>query len=183
MSVLVYLADGFEEMEAVTLIDILRRAGVDVTTVSVTDSKAVVGDHNIAILADALFDDIDHAACEMIVLPGGVKGANNLAAHEGLKSVLDGAAGERKWLAAICAAPTVLGRHGLLEGRVATCYPGHEQKLQGAQFTETRVVMDDNIVTSRGPGTAIEFALKLVEILKDAETAGTLVNKMLIAAV
>jgi 4-methyl-5(b-hydroxyethyl)-thiazole monophosphate biosynthesis len=164
--VYVHLADGFEEIEALAVVDVLRRAEIDAKTVSVTGSRTVRGAHDIAVNADLLFAEADYEKCEMIVLPGGMPGTLNLGKHEGLAKQLKAFAENGKWLAAICAAPGVLGKMSLLKGKRVTSYPGVEDQLTGAVYSEERVVQDGRIVTSRGPGTAIEFALELVKLLK-----------------
>ena len=165
----VYLADGFEEVEGLTVVDLLRRAGIEIDMVSIMGRK-------IPVLADKLFEEQDDP--DVIVLPGGMPGTLHLKAHEGLADLIRKADKEGKLLAAICAAPTIYGEMGLLEGKNATCYPGMEDKLLGANWQEQPVVVDGNFVTSRGVGTAIAFALTLVTILKDEETAKSLANSI-----
>ncbi len=170
--VYVYLAEGFEEVEALTSVDLLRRAGVEVQTVSVTGDRMVKGTHGVNIEADILYEDTDHAKCSMIVLPGGLPGADNLQAHEGLRQhVKCFAADSSKKLAAICAAPQVFGACGILEGKNATIYPGMESHLVGGNATGKNVTVDGNIITGMGPALAMEFALKLVEEIKGKEAA------------
>ncbi len=176
----IYLAEGFEEIEAVTVVDVLRRAGVDVKTISVSGKKEVKGAHNIVIVADEAFETADNQAADAVVLPGGMPGTKNLDGHIGLKNLLIGFAGENKLVAAICAAPSVLGKLGLLNGRKATCYPGFEQYLGGTVLKDEAVVQDGSLITSRGPGTAFAFALALVEVLVDQEEANRLREGMLI---
>lgn len=178
--VYVHLADGFEEIEALTVVDVLRRADIAVKTVSMTDSKTVRGAHDIAVTADLLFPEADYGKAEMIVLPGGMPGTTNLAGHEGLAKQLVSFAQNGKWLAAICAAPSVLGRLSLLKGKCATSYPGYENQLIDADYTEERVVRDGTVITSRGPGTAIDFSLELVKVLKNEQTAAALRNAMIV---
>jgi 4-methyl-5(b-hydroxyethyl)-thiazole monophosphate biosynthesis len=178
--VYVHLADGFEEIEALTVVDVLRRADIAVETVSMESGKAVRGAHDITVEADALFAEADYAACEMIVLPGGMPGSANLARHEGLAAQLNAFARSGKWLAAICAAPMVLGGLSLLAGKRATCFPGMEDRLTGAIYSEDRVVRDGKIITSRAPGTAMEFSLELVRLLKDEEAVAKLKGAMLV---
>ena len=155
--VYVFLAEGFEEMEAVTPIDLLRRAGVDAKLVSVTGNRAVTGAHGVTYLADLLFEEIEEDA-DMLVLPGGLPGTTNLQAHEGLTKLLLKQHEAHKWVAAICAAPMVLGALGIVKDRHATIYPGIEDKLIGAAPLTDEVVVDGNVITSRAPGTAIPFA-------------------------
>ena len=162
--VIVFLAEGFEEIEAISIIDILRRAEVSVTTVSVSNNIKVKGGHNITIEADKLFDDVDFANYDMLALPGGMPGAKNLLEHEGVKEQLKVFAKD-KLIGAICAAPMVLGSMGLLEGKRATCYPGFEPELIGANFTNEPVTVDGNIITGKGPAFAMKFSLQLVETL------------------
>lgn len=177
---LVILAPGFEEIEASTPIDVLRRAGVDVTVVGL-DALQVEGSRGLTFVADCVLGDAP-AEVDLIVLPGGLPGATNLAASEELRSRLQGqhAAGRR--VAAICAAPAVaLAPTGLLEGKRATCYPSFEERFSDAvEFSEERVVVDGLITTSRGPGTALEFSLALVEQLVSAEAAAGLRAGMLV---
>ena len=159
----VYLADGFEEIEAITIIDVLRRGAVKVFTVSVKESLMVKGAHGIEIKADMNIRSIE-TDLDGHILPGG-PGAEILFNSEELKKVFIEANQSGKLLGAICAAPSVLGRWGLLKGKKATAYPGYEKYLVGADLLKDKVVKDGNIYTSRGPGTAMEFGLSLVEAL------------------
>lgn len=174
--VYVFFADGFEEIEGLTVVDMLRRVNVETVTVSVNDTKTVTGAHGIVIQADGVFGDYTYEDGVMAVLPGGMPGTNHLMAHEGLKKLLFSFNESKKYLAAICAAPSVLGMNGLLEGRHATCYPGFEEKLLGAKALPDAVVMDGNIITSRGMGTAISFGAALVSVLVSEETAEDLLK-------
>ena len=176
----IFLANGFEEIEAIAVIDVLRRAELDVRTVSISDNIRVVGAHNVAIEADALISDIDSSNSEMLILPGGMPGTTNLGACEKLISVLRNQYSRKGWIAAICAAPSILGREEILIGERATCYPGFEKELIGAELSEERVVVSNRIITSRGPGSAIEFGLKIVEMLKGAESAKMLKEGMIV---
>jgi protein deglycase len=178
--VYIHLADGFEEIEALTVVDVLRRADIAVNMVSVTGNKTVRGAHDIMVAADLLFQEADYGKCEMIVLPGGMPGTANLAKHEGLAKQLNTFAQNGKWLAAICAAPSVLGNLSLLKGKRVTSYPGYENQLIGATYTEERVVRDGKVITSRGAGTAMEFSLKLVELLKNEQAAAALRKSMIV---
>lgn len=175
--VYVFLAEGFEEMEAVTPTDLLRRIGVDAKLVSVTGSRAVTGAHGVTYQADLLFEEIE-ADADMLILPGGMPGTTNLQAHEGLTQLLCRQNAAHKWVCAICAAPMVLGALGILQGRHATIYPGMEAHLIGATPLTDEVVVDGNIVTSRAPGTAIPFALTLAELLTDEKTAAALTEDL-----
>lgn len=164
--VYVHLADGFEEIEAITPVDVFRRAEIPVKTVSITGNLLVTGAHGIPIKADLLFEQVNYDDATMILLPGGMPGTNNLAEHKGLTEAIREFADENKWIAAICAAPMILGELGLLDAKKAVIYPGMEQYLRGAKPGKHRVEIDGNIVTSKGPGTAMEFALAIVELLK-----------------
>ena len=176
--VYVFFADGFEEIEALTAVDVLRRAGRNVQIVSVTPDEIVVGAHNVSVLCDINFDNCDFFDVDMLVLPGGLPGATNLAEHEGLNRLLADCAAKGKFIAAICAAPMVLGKQGLLKGKKATCYPGFEQHLEGAECTGEMVVRDGNIITGKGPGASTEFALALVEALDGKNKADELAGAM-----
>lgn len=169
--VYVFLANGFEEIEALTAVDLMRRASIDVETVSIMDSKVVTGSHGISVQADRLYDDADFDACEMMVLPGGMPGTTNLCEHKALNEKLIEFHSAGKNVAAICAAPMVFGRAGLLQGHEATIYSGMEDELTGAVVKDERVVVSENVITSKGPGTAMDFALKLIELLKDKDAA------------
>ncbi len=163
--VCIFLASGFEEVEALTPVDLLRRAGAEVTVVSIGEERVVTGSHQIPVTADAVFDEMDFSEQDLFILPGGQPGTNNLKACGKLRELLAKAGGKGKLLAAICAAPTVFGDMGLLKGRKATCYPSCEDGLTGAEYLTDRVVTDGNITTSRGVGTAIPFGLSLIEQL------------------
>lgn len=169
--VYVFLADGTEEVEALTVVDLLRRAGVEVVTVSVMEKKQIISSHKIAIEADELFGQSDYADGAMLVLPGGMPGTTHLKEHEALRKVLSDYQNSGKYLAAICAAPSVFGENGMLEGKRATCYPGFEQALTGAKLTNQAVVTDGQFITSKGLGTAIDFSLELITRLTTKETA------------
>lgn len=167
-TVLLFLADGFEEIEALATVDVLRRAGVQVTTVSINPA-GLVGAHGISVMADVLFEQVRYADADMLVLPGGMPGAANLDSHEGLRRLITAHAEAGKWLAAICAAPMVYGHMGLLDGRKATCYPGFEGELAGAAYTATPVEKDGNIITGKGPAVVLPFAYTLAEVLVGEE--------------
>lgn len=161
--VALFLANGFEEIEALATADILRRAWIPVETVSISDDREVTGAHNITVTADITFKKSDFSDVQMLVLPGGMPGAKHLNEHDGLKKLLVKFNLHGKPIAAICAAPMVLGGLGLLNGKRATCYPGFETELKGAHVTGEKVVTDGNITTAKGPGLVFDFALSLVE--------------------
>lgn len=158
----VFFADGFEDIEALGTVDILRRAGLQVTTVSVMDEKIVRSAHGVPVICDEVFEKGEFGSAGMLVLPGGMPGAANLAAHKGLAALIRRQVDEGKPYAAICAAPMVYGKLGLLEGKKATCYPGFEQFLEGADYTGALVETDGNLITGKGPGATFLFALAIV---------------------
>lgn len=173
-NVCVFLADGCEEVEALTPIDLLRRAGAQVTVVSVSGEKYIKAAHNVVIETDVSIKNEALSDFDAYVLPGGAPGYKNLMASSEVKNIVTAAHTEGKLIAAICAAPCVLGEFGLLKGKRATCYPGMEDGLLGADPRKDSVVVDGNIITSRGVGTAIEFSLAIIEYLYDKEAANTL---------
>ena len=171
--VYVFLAEGFEEMEAVTPIDLLRRAGVDAKLVSVTGNRAVTGAHGVTYLADLLFEEIEEDA-DMLVLPGGLPGTTNLQAHEGLTKLLLKQHEAHKWIAAICAAPgLVVSQLPSLAGKHFTCSDGFEDapEARGGIYERKPAVRDGNLITGRGAGCAVDFALAILEHLKGADVA------------
>lgn len=170
----VFFAEGFEEIEALTVVDICRRAGIAVDMVSVTADSAVTGSHGIKVETDQQFEEVQFKAIDMIVLPGGMPGTRNLEAHQGLMAQLDAFYESGKYVAAICAAPTVMGHRGILKGRKACCYPGMENELEGAEVTYESVAVADNVITSRGMGTAIDFALAITGALCGQDKADEL---------
>ena len=178
--VFIFLADGFEEIEAIAPIDILRRAELDVVTVSISDSKTVTGAHGIKVEADQLFTETTFGENDYYVLPGGYDGMLNLSAHQGVNELLTKQHNAGKKLAAICASPSVLGKLGILEGKEAICYPGFEGKLTGAVISKKSVVEDGNVITGKGPGVAVQFALKIVESLKGKETASQVSDSLML---
>jgi len=176
----VHLAEGFEEVEAVTIIDVLRRAGLSVISVSVTGNRMVKGSHDIEIKSDLLFEEVDFKSGEMIILPGGMPGAKNLNEHKGLKQQIIEYQKSGKYLAAICAAPIVFGNLGILQGKKVVCYPGYETHLLGAEILTKPYVVDNNIITGRGVGAALQFSLEIVRILIGEEHALQLRRAMLV---
>ena len=176
--VYILLADGFEEIEALTVVDLLRRAGIDITMVSIMEGRTVIGSHRISVEADAMLKDTDFDSIDMIILPGGMPGTENLFGCEGLKAKIRDFADKGKKLSAICAAPTIYGRMGLLQGKKACCYPGREKDLLGADAQTVSVVKDGNFITSRGMGTAIDFGLAIIEEYLGAEAAADMAEKI-----
>lgn len=166
----VFFADGCEEIEGLTVVDMLRRANLDVVSVSITGSREVHGSHGINFFADVVYEEAGIGAFDGAVLPGGATGTANLGAHAGVVSTIKEFAAAGKLVAAICAAPSVLGANGILQGKRATCHPGWEGKLTGAIISEGNAVVDGNIVTSRGMGTSIDFSLAIIEKFVDADT-------------
>ncbi len=164
-----YFAEGFEEVEALTVVDLLRRAGIRVDMVSISGDLVVKGSHGIRVVCDRMFDDAEEA--DGLILPGGMPGTTYLKEHKGLDAVIRDYDAKGKLLAAICAAPTVFGEMGLLKDREACCYPGLEPRLLRARVSHEPVTVCGNLVTSRGVGTAIAFALEIITILTDKKTA------------
>ena len=169
--VYLFLANGLEEIEGLTVVDILRRGKVDIQTVSVEGTKSIEGSHGIKLEADLTLEEADLTDGAMYVLPGGMPGTLHLGECEKLTKLLVEADREGRKIAAICAAPSVLGDLGILEGKEAVCYPGFEERLKGAAIGTKNVVVSKNVITSRGMGTAIPFALTLLSVMKDKETA------------
>lgn len=178
MNVAVLLADGFEEIEALTSIDVLRRAGFNTKTLALKDVK-VTGANNVAIEADTLLSDEVASEFDLLVLPGGLPGAEHLRDDVRVMDMLARHYKAGKHVAAICAAPIALAKAGILEGKKATCYPGFEEQLTGANTVEDRVVVDGKVITSKGPGTSLEFALTLVKELKGQEARDELAAGMI----
>ena len=176
----VHLAEGFEEIEAISVIDVLRRAELKVTTVSMKEELEVTGSHGIKVIADIQFSKVNYDLIDMIVLPGGMPGAVNLNDHLGLREQILNFNESNKLLGAICAAPLVFGNLGILKNINATCYPGFENQLHGAIVTHENVEVSDHIITAKGAGVAIDFALKILEILKGSELAKKIAEKMIV---
>ena len=177
--VAVQLADGFEEIEAVSIIDVLRRAGISTITVSITGRYEVDGAHGIKIKADKLFDEVNFDLTDMIVLPGGMPGAKNLNNHAGIRDQILKFYNSEKRLAAICAAPLIFGGLGILKNKTATCFPGFEGQLTGANVTGAEVEVSGNVITGKGPGVAIKFALEIVKTLKGESLAAQLAEDLI----
>ncbi len=181
-NIYLFLAEGFEEVEALAVVDIVRRAGLAIKTVSVTGQESVSGAHGVSVKADMLFDaaTIEREGI-MLVLPGGLPGATNLAAHEGLRQVILNFNAANRLLAAICAAPMVYGQLGILKGKNATCYPSFEHYMEGANATGAMVEQDANFITGKGPGAALDFAFAIVTKLAGEEKTAEVKAGMLLA--
>lgn len=172
------LADGFEEIEALTPLDILRRAQIEVKTVGVT-GKTVTGAHSIPVVADILLDDIALEDMSAVILPGGMPGTLNLKNEKAVENTVLYAAEKGLLIAAICAAPSILGNLGLLESKEAVCFPGFEDELKGADISDKSVVLSGNIITAKGAGVAAEFGFEILKQLKDEDTAQRLKKAMM----
>lgn len=167
----VFLANGFEEVEAIATIDLLRRAELDVKTAAVGIGTIVTGSHGMQVIADMPADKVDLTKQDMIVLPGGMPGTLNLEKSPYVQRAIAYCAQEGKYIAAICAAPSILGHKGLLKEKKATCFPGFEQELFGAEVTGQSVQVDGTIITAKGMGVTIDFALQLVELMEGPQVA------------
>ena len=177
----VFLANGFEEIEALTTIDVMRRAGMSVTTVSINPELNVTGAHKVVVKADALITDIDFDNANWLILPGGMPGASNLRACEPLCDALLRHNSQGRMIAAICASPTIiLATLGMLNGKDATCYPGMENYEYNVNWSNSMVVVNDNIVTGRGPAAATEFALTIVSLACGKTVACDVAEGMLV---
>lgn len=177
--VAIFLATGFEEIEALTVVDLLRREHVEIDMVSVTGEKRAIGAHNIVVETDKIINQLNFSEYDMLILPGGMPGTLNLEANELLMSQVDAFYAQGKLLAAICAAPSIFGHRNMLQGKVACCYPGFEKDLTGANVSLEPVCVDGKIITSRGMGCAIQFGLKIVEVLLDEKVSKELADKII----
>ena len=175
--VYILLADGFEEVEAIEPADIMKRSGIDVKTVSVTDKKLVTGAHGIPVTADMFIDEVKKDNMELLMLPGGA-GHVLLDSSDAVHALIDYAFENEIYLAAICASPSVLGKKGILKGKNATCFPGFEKYLDGANVLSDKAVTDGKIITGKGAGAAADFGFAIVKALKDAETAAVVKAQM-----
>lgn len=173
-----FLADGFEEIEAISVIDIIRRANIPLKTVSI-HNKRVLGAHQIPVEADILIEEVTLNDIDMLILPGGMPGTKNLSASEKLNDLLLYAHQQNIYIAAICAAPSILGKLGLLSDKYATCYPGFEAELEGYKMTDEDVIVDGKIITAKGAGVAMDFGYKIVEIMAGEQISKTLKEKMI----
>lgn len=175
----IFFAEGYEEIEGLTVVDICRRCGLEIDMVSVTGAESVTGSHGISVKMDKDFAEVDFEQYDMLVLPGGMPGTKNLEAHEGLMAQVDTFFESGKYVGAICAAPSVLGHRGILKGRKACCFPGFESHLEGAQVSMQPVEVDGNVITSRGMGTAIDFALAIVSVFCGNDVAENMAKTIL----
>ena len=178
----VCMADGCEEVEGLTVVDLLRRADIGAEMVSITGTRKVTGSHGIAFEADVTAEDADWDAYDGIILPGGMPGTNHLREHTLVRKAVQAYDKAGKLVSAICAAPTVLADCGVLEGKNATCYPGLEGKLAGARFLTDEVVVDGHTITSRGMGTAIPFGLAIIAYFQSREAARAMAEKIVFRA-
>lgn len=177
--VYIFLADGFEEVECLTVVDLLRRASIDTTMISLSDTVEIYGAHGIVVTADKVFDEVSFDDVDMLVLPGGKVGVKNMSKHKELLNRIEEFSSDGKMVAAICAGPSVLGGLELLRGRRATCYPGWEEDLKGAVIVTDSVVVDENIITSRGLGTSIDFALAIIRHFKGKEEVAKIATSII----
>lgn len=180
MKVIVFLADGFEEVEALTTVDYLRRKDIKVEMVSITDDKKVKGAHNITVIADKTLEEIHEInSYDGVILPGGLPGATNLRDCEEVISIVKEINNNKKMVAAICAAPIVLHRADIINEKRVTSYPGFQDELDGSIYLEESVIRDDNIITARGPALAVDFAIEIVNYLLGEEKAKELKQDIL----
>ena len=175
-----FLASGFEEIESIVVIDILRRSNMEITIVSIEKQLEVTGSHHITIKTDVIFENVIFENIEWLILPGGMPGTTNLNKHEKLKEIIKKHYEKGGSIAAICAAPLILGDMNLLQGKSAICYPGYESHLKGALLSEEKIVDAGNIVTAKGAGVTIPFALKIVEKSKGMDKAQEIANKIML---
>lgn len=167
----VFFAEGYEEIEALAVVDVCRRCGIQVDMVAAYGEKSVKGSHDILVEMDKTFEQLDFSEYDMLVLPGGKMGTENLEAHQGLMEQIDAFYRDGKYIAAICAAPSIFGHRGILKGRKACSYPTFESHLEGAQVTAGPVEISDHVITSRGMGTAIDFGLAISGVLCGEDVA------------
>jgi 4-methyl-5(b-hydroxyethyl)-thiazole monophosphate biosynthesis len=168
--VVLFLADDFEEIEGLTVVDVLRRAGILVTMVSVTGGKIVRGSHGIKLYADEVFENVDYDKYDAVVLPGGMPGTKRLMKNKDVNRIIKQFDMQQKLVAAICAAPSVLGEAGILTGRKASVYPGFEEHLIRAEYVKNEVVTDGHVITAPGMGKALDFALAILKYFTEEET-------------
>lgn len=173
----VFLTDGFEETEALATLDVMRRAKLDVKTVGVT-GEFVTGSHNVTVKSDILLDDVSYDGIEGVVLPGGMPGTLNLEKSQGVIDCVKYCYGNGRIVSAICAAPSILGHLGYLQGRKATCFPGFEAELNCKEYTASHVETDGLVITSKGAGCAIEFGHAIVSLALSKDVADRIIGEM-----
>lgn len=176
--VCIFFGTGYEEIEALTVVDLLRRARIDTEMISITGEEAVTGSHGVTVKTDKLFDEVDFEEVDMIVLPGGMPGTKNLEAFEPLMEQVEVFFKTGKYISAICAAPSILGHRGMLKGKKACSFPEFESHLEGAEVTKNAAETSENIITGRGMGCAIDFGLAIVKKLQGKEAAAALADKV-----
>lgn len=179
MKMALFLAEGFEEIEAIAIIDVLRRGGAEIDIISITSTLLVKGAHQITVLADQIFTDMNFDSYDMLLLPGGMPGTTNLKSHKELCNLLVQFHQQEKFIGAICAAPSILGELGILKGKQATCYPGFEKYLRSCEHLDQAVVRSENILTGKGPGVAIQFGLEILKLFKNEEFISELRSKLI----
>lgn len=167
---LMFFADGFEEVEAIATLDVIRRANIEIRSVGI-GAKEITGSHGITVICDMTDSDVKELDIDGVILPGGMPGTLNLLESKVVNDAIDYCAAEGKLICAICAAPMILGRKGLLEGKEAICFPGFEEELKGATVSDKFVCTSGNIITAKGMGSAINFGLAITEYFTDKETA------------
>ena len=182
MAIAVFFANGYEEIEALTVVDLTRRAGIETWMVSITEEKEVTGSHGINVSMDKILKEVDFEQVDMIVLPGGMPGTLNLEACEPLMEKVKEFDANGKYISAICAAPTVFGHLGLLNGKKACCYPGMEEGLIGAEVTYETTAIAEHILTSRGMGTAVDFGLQIIARFQGQKSADEMAKKIVYKA-
>lgn len=178
MTIYEFLADGFEEIEGLAPVDILRRGGLEIRTVSINGRHQVQTSHGVTVVADLLFDEVDFSDAALLMLPGGMPGSVNLNNHEGVKKSLLAQIHAERPVAAICAAPMVLGGLGILKGKRATCSPGFENYLEGATYTSELCTVDGLVITGKGPAATLPYAYTILEMFTDTDTMRTIAHKM-----
>ena len=174
----IFFATGYEEIEALTVVDILRRAGEEIAMVSITDERRVASSHGVEVTMDKVFSEVNFDETDVIVLPGGMPGTKNLEACEALMEQVDAFVKAGKTVAAVCAAPSILGHRGHLKGKKACSFPTMESQLEGADVKQEPAVIDGNIITGRGMGAAIPFGLAILEKLQGKEAADAMGKKI-----
>ena len=179
-----FIANGTEEIEALTVVDVLRRAGADIKTVSITGSNKAVLSHGVKIECDTTIEQADLSDADMLLLPGGLPGATNLNEHDGVRKAMLNQYNSGKKVGAICAAPLVLGSLGILNGKKATCYPGFEDQMTGAEYTADVYTVDGNIITGCGPAATLPYSYAILEMLGYTNEAkalreGMMFNKLI----